>query len=76
MQSDFTKVTEKNLIAVECGLPLKDRLYFFRAQGILFPNSSRYTDTCNRNKCHATHLHLQEGCCFSCKEITLSAFQV
>jgi len=26
--------------------------------------------------CHATHLHLHEGCCSFCKEITLSAFQV
>ena len=56
--------------AVECGLPVKDRL-FFELSEFYF-----WIDTCNRNKCHATHLHLHESCCFSCNEISLSAFQV
>ena len=36
--------------------------FFFELSEFYF-----WIDTCNRNKCHATHPHLYESCCFSCK---------
>ena len=72
----FTKRTKTNLICCRMWIACQRQPFFFlRAQWILLLDSSRYT-ACNRNKCQATRLHLNESCCFSCKEITLSAFQV
>ena len=80
MQSDFTKVNEKNLIpSLDGRLPVKDRLhdgFSSSLNGIADSNSSTNTNTCTRNKCHATLSQLHEGRCFSCKDITVSAFKV